>query len=302
MRVSAARVVGARHHRSADGEDRPGRRADAARLARSADRRSPGRRVGGGGRAVLQADLHRGGCGVWPEPDRHQEPDRPSDARGGVRAEALRHPQADRARRRQAADLERRQEILLHPEPVGEHAHLQGHADRRSDRDDVSRSDGPRRGVGAGARAPALQHQHVPVVAAGASVPLRRAQRRDQHAARQHQLDARARGDVRVGSVRRGPEEDPAGHPRRRQRHGHLRQRARVPRHDRPLAAARRADDDSRAVGRARNDVRRAQGVLRVSRDDDGAVGRPGVDRVHRRHGHRRGARSQRPAARPAIT
>jgi glutamate synthase (NADPH) large chain len=46
----------------------------------------------------------------------------------------------------------------------------------------------------AGAGASALQHQHLPVVAAGAPVPLRRAQRRDQHAARQHQLDARARG------------------------------------------------------------------------------------------------------------
>jgi hypothetical protein len=43
----------------------------------------------------------------------------------------------------------------------------------------------------------ALQHQHVPVVAARAPVPLRRAQRRDQHAARQHQLDARARGAAR---------------------------------------------------------------------------------------------------------
>ena len=52
----------------------------------------------------------------------------------------------------------------------------------------------PRRRVGARARAPALQHQHVPVVAARAPVPLHRAQRRDQHAARQHQLDARARG------------------------------------------------------------------------------------------------------------
>ena len=40
-----------------------------------------------------------------------------------------------------------------------------------------------------------------------------------------------------------------------------------------------------------------AQGVLRVPLVADGAVGRPGVDRVHRRHGHRRGARSQRPAA-----
>ena len=36
--------------------------------------------------------------------------------------------------------------------------------------------------------------------------------------------------------------------------------------------------------------------VLRVPRVPDGAVGRPGVDRVHRRHADRRGARSQRPA------
>ena len=40
-----------------------------------------------------------------------------------------------------------------------------------------------------------------------------------------------------------------------------------------------------------------AEGVLRVPLVADGAVGRPGVDRVHRRHGDRRGARSQRPAA-----
>ena len=64
---------------------------------------------------------------------------------------------------------------------------------------DVPGSGRPRHGVGARAGAPALQHQHLPVVAAGASVPLRRAQRRDQHAARQHQLDARARRAAAVG-------------------------------------------------------------------------------------------------------
>ena len=53
--------------------------------------------------------------------------------------------------------------------------------------------------VGARARAPALQHQHVPVLAARASVSLRRAQRRDQHAARQHQLDAGARRTAALG-------------------------------------------------------------------------------------------------------
>ena len=43
--------------------------------------------------------------------------------------------------------------------------------------------------------------------------------------------------------------------------------------------------------------TRRAEGVLRVPLLADGAVGRSGVDRLHRRHGDRRGARSQRPAA-----
>ena len=47
----------------------------------------------------------------------------------------------------------------------------------------------PELAVGAGAGAPAVQHQHLPVLAAGAPLPLRRPQRRDQHAARQHQLD-----------------------------------------------------------------------------------------------------------------
>ena len=40
-----------------------------------------------------------------------------------------------------------------------------------------------------------------------------------------------------------------------------------------------------------------AQGLLRVPLVADGAVGRPGVDRVHRRHGDRRRARPQRAAA-----
>ncbi len=73
--------------------------------------------------------------------------------------------------------------------------------------------------VGAGAGAPALQHQHVPVLAAGAPLPLHRAQRRDQHAARQHQLDEGARGAAVVRGARRGPGEDPADHPRGGQRH-----------------------------------------------------------------------------------
>ena len=46
--------------------------------------------------------------------------------------------------------------------------------------------------------ASAVLDQHVPELGPRASVPLHRAQRRDQHAARQHQLDARAREAVRL--------------------------------------------------------------------------------------------------------
>ena len=46
-----------------------------------------------------------------------------------------------------------------------------------------------------------------------------RAQRRDQHAARQRQLDARARVAARVGALRRRPREGAAGDPARRLRH-----------------------------------------------------------------------------------
>ena len=68
------------------------------------------------------------------------------------------------------------------------------------------------------------------------------------------------------------------------QRLGQLRQRARAARAHRPLAAARRDDDDPRGVAEPREHERREAGVLRVPRLPDGAVGRPGVDRLHRRH------------------
>ena len=80
-------------------------------------------------------------------------------------------------------------------------------------------------------------------------------------------------------------------------RHGHLRQRARVPRHDRAVAAARRAHDDSGALERRPQHRSGTPGVLRVPLLADGGVGRAGVDRVHRRHGDRSRARPQRAAA-----
>ncbi len=133
-------------------------------------------------------------------------------------------------------------------------------------------------------------------------VPLHRAQRRDQHAARQHQLDARARGAVRVAGVRRRHQEDPAH--RESERFGLLdvRQRARAHGAVRPLHAARRHDDDPRAVVEARASMDPARTrVLPVPQYFDGAVGRSRGHRLHRRQAHRRGARPQRPAPAPLL-
>jgi hypothetical protein len=87
--------------------------------------------------------------------------------------------------------------LLLHGEPL-----LQARSSTRAcscptrSPQFLSRSVDPDLRERAGARAPALQHQHLPQLGAGASVPLHLPQRRDQHAARQHQLDARPPGDV----------------------------------------------------------------------------------------------------------
>ena len=222
-----------RAHRRGGG---PGR----ARLADGAgqpERGGPQRRRRGAG---VRADLHR----AAPRPTR-----RPTD-RARFERKLYVDPQADRARRGRPRPSARGAQGLLHRQPVGEHAHLQGHAHGIADRADVPGSVGPGARIGAGARAPALLDQHVPVVAAGPPIPLRGAQRRDQHAARQHQLDAGARGPAPLERARRRPEQGPAGHHAGRQRHGHVRQRARVPGDGGAVAPARRADDDPRAVVR----------------------------------------------------
>ena len=81
-------------------------------------------------------------------------------------------------------------------------------------------------GVRAGALA--LQHQHASRLEARAPLPLRLPQRRDQHAARQRQLDAARETQFAVGGVRRRPEEDAPVIADGRQRHGGVRQRARA--------------------------------------------------------------------------
>ena len=83
---------------------------------------------------------------------------------------------------------------------------------------------------------------------------------------------------------------------RRPVRHRLLRQRARIPGAGRLLARPRHDDDDPRGLGGQSADGRGAARLLRIQRRADGAVGRPGGDRLHQRPPDRRHARPQRPA------
>ena len=143
--------------------------------------------------------------------------------------------------------------------------------------------------------------QHLPVLGARPPVPLHQPQRRDQHAARERELDVRPPVDVPVSSVRRRPREDPAGGRRRRLRHDDLRQRARAAPPVGPEPRPHDDDDGPRAVGPGHRHVARPARVLRVPRVPDGAVGRAGVARVHRRRPDRRDARPQRPPPGPLL-
>ena len=113
------------------------------------------------------------------------------------------------------------------------------------------------------------------------------AQRRNQYRPRQRQLDARPAEHVGEQEVRRRSAEDLSGLLAQRQRLGDVRQRARVARTDGPVAAASHVDADSRAVGGPREHARRTEGLLRVPCLPDGALGRPGIDGVYRRHDDR---------------
>ena len=134
-------------------------------------------------------------------------------------------------------------------------------------------------------------------MAACASLSDGRAQRRDQHRQGQLQLDAGEGRRDEVARPRRRPEEALSDHVRRPERYRHLRQRARVADDERLLARPRRDDDDPRGVGAAHRDGPAPARLLRVPRGDDGAVGRPGGDGLHRRAPNRRDPRSQRPQA-----
>ena len=81
--------------------------------------------------------------------------------------------------------------------------------------------------------------------------------------------------------------------------HGQLRQRARAARALGAIAASRDDDDDPRGLRPPRGHERRAPRLLCLPQLPDRAVGRPGVDLLHRRHRDRRHARPQRPSPRP---
>ena len=129
---------------------------------------------------------------------------------------------------------------------------------------------------GAGAGPPALRDQHFPVLAARPPLPDGRPQRRDQHAARQRQLDGGAAGERRFRIVRQRHLQAVADLLRGPVRHRLFRQRARVPRAGRLFADPRDDDADPGGLGRQPADGRGAARLLRISRRDDGAVGRPG--------------------------
>ena len=145
---------------------------------------------------------------------------------GRARAQALRDPQARRARDPGVEPASR--QGVLRAVVLDAHDRLQGHAARAPGRQLLPR---PRRrvdGLRAGDGAPALLDQHVPDVGPRASVPLHLPQRRDQHAARQLQLDPRARRRDRVEGARRRPAEAVPADLRRPVGLGVVRQRARA--------------------------------------------------------------------------
>ncbi len=180
-----ARRGAAPQDRGADRAQRPRRGPARAGLARRADRRGARRRDGQPLAAVHPPDLRRG------------RRDRPvGRGPGRLRAQALRHPPHRRARRRAR---------LLRPELLLEDLRLQGHAHLPAGRGLLPGPAGRALHELPGARALAVQHEHLPELGAGPPVPRDRPQRRDQHADGQRELDARPREPARERAVRPRP-------------------------------------------------------------------------------------------------
>ncbi len=232
--VPAARARLAPGLRIRDRARDQGRRPGAARLARRAGRQFRHRRGRARRRAGHPAGVHRAR--------------RARDGDRRARAQAVHHPQG-RGARHPGAQARARQGVLRAVD-VGAHHRLQGHAAGEPGRRVLPRPQGRTRRVRAGAGAPALLDQHLPVLGSGAPVPHDRAQRRDQYGARQRQLDPRAPGRDLEPRAGRRPRQDLAADLRRPVGLGVLRQRPRNARHGRLLGGARGDDDDSRRPGK----------------------------------------------------
>ena len=122
-----------------------------------------------------------------------------------------------------------------------------------------------------------LLDEHAAHLAAGAPLPHAGPQRRDQHAARQRQLDALARGPHRVRALLRGRDlQDAAHHAGGQLRLGHPRQRRGVPHAGRPQPAPR--DDDAHPGGVGEGPRDRAR-CARPSTSTTAASSSPGTGR-----------------------
>ena len=235
-------------------------------------------------------------------PGVHRPAGRPPPGRGRgprLRAPPVRRPPPGREGR--PAERSPRPRGVLRPVHELPDHRLQGDAQRVPAADVLP---GPARPAVRERRRPrplALLHEHLPVLGPRAPVPLHLPQRRDQHAPRQRELDVRAPVHLPVLGLRRGPAQGAPGRGRGRLGHRHLRQRPGAAPPVRPLAGPRDGDDGPGAVEPGPVDVAGPQGVLRVPRVPDGALGRPGVAGVHRRGPDRRHAGPQRAAARPLL-
>ena len=216
--------------------------------------------------------------------------------RARVPAQADRHPPPRRARHRRPP---RARGDVPHRLVLQQHADLQGPAHGAAAAGLLRRPARARDRDGDGARALALLHQHARLVGSRAPVPLPRAQRRDQHRARQPAVDARARAAAALRPARRRPPQAVPADRRSLERFGRARRRLRAARARRPRARPRAGDADPRRLEPGHADGGRPARVLRVPRRHARAVGRARRHRVLRRTPGRRDARPQRPAALP---
>ena len=139
----------------------------------------------------------------------------------GAGAQALRDSQNHHPCGRLARARRRRALLLL--QSLGRDDRVQGPAHLEPDSPVLSRPQRPGDQDRACNGASAVFDQHLPELGPRASVPLPLPQRRDQHAARQYQLDGRAAGTVRLAAIRRRHAKAAADHRADRQRLLHVR-------------------------------------------------------------------------------